>query len=167
MPYLIAIIGVVIIAAGFTLLRPEPTTTTTEQSVPLSSETMDTEETTSADQATMEVATETTRPADTPTSPYADGSFTARTSYFTPRRVEHVMDITLTVENGIVVDASILWDGSVAPKTPSHAGFDTTYKAQVVGKSLDSIALSRVGGASLTSESFNVAVEDIKDQAAS
>jgi hypothetical protein len=53
----------------------------------------------------------------------------------------------------------------LAPKTPSHTGFDTAYEAEVVGQPLDDLRLSRTGGASLTSDAFNEAVTDIKQQA--
>jgi|GEM_PF-885700 len=108
--------------------------------------------------------------ADTPAvvaanTSFADGSYTTRTSYFTPRRTEHIMDITLTVENDIVTGATIIWDGEAAPKTPSHSGFDAAYKAEVVGQPLEAISLSRVGGASLTSGAFNEAISTIQVEA--
>jgi hypothetical protein len=96
---------------------------------------------------------------------FVDGSYTVEASYFTPRRTEHLMDITLTLENGIVTDASIIWDGDVTPKTPNHIAFDEAYKAEVVGQPINEIYLSRVGGASLTSEAFNEAVQEIQTEA--
>jgi hypothetical protein len=102
---------------------------------------------------------------ETPNTSFVDGSYTTETAYFTPRRTQHVMDVTLTIENDVVTDASILWDGAVAPKTPSHSGFDAAYKEEVIGKSLSMIDLSRVGGASLTSDAFNEAVDTIQSEA--
>ncbi len=95
---------------------------------------------------------------------FKDGSYTVRASYYTPRRVEHLMDITVRVENDRVVDASILYDGKKA-ETPSHLNFDKAFKSEVIGKPLDAISLSRVGGASLTSTAFNEAMVEVKTEA--
>jgi len=94
----------------------------------------------------------------------ADGVHTAESSYFTPNRVRHDIVVTLTVAGGIVTAAEVEYDGG-GPSTPSNAGFDTAYRAVVVGQPIEDINLSRVGGASLTSESFNEAVQTILQQA--
>ena len=118
------------------------------------------------DAFTSGVAEPIPEPLDTPVVAgiYTDGSYTVETSYFTPARTEHEMDITLVVENDVVTDATIIYDGG-APSTGHHRRFDSAYKSAVIGVPLASISLSRVGGASLTSESFNEAVDTIQQQA--
>ncbi len=108
---------------------------------------------------------DTVAPNEDDVSSFVDGTYTTQTSYFTPRRTEHTMDVTFTLNDDIVTDVSILWDGSAEPKTPSHSGFDAAYKAEVVGRPLNEIFLSRVGGASLTSESFNEVIENVEIEA--
>lgn len=184
MPYIIAIVAIAIAAIAFTMLRSEPaiepdTTATTEEVRLPEESTTDTDalELDAEASATMpisdeepdisvvsEIVTDTPEAPTTETS-FADGSYTTQASYFTPRRTEHLMDITLTVENDVVTDASIIWDGDATPKTPSHSGFDVAYKAEVVGQPLSEINLSRVGGASLTSDAFNEAVDTIEAEA--
>jgi hypothetical protein len=99
-------------------------------------------------------------------SVFINGSYSADASYFTPRRVQHDMVITLEVENDVIVDANITYDGGPAG-TPNHTRFDEAYTTEVIGVSLSEVALSRTGGASLTSQAFNEAVEIIKADAAS
>jgi hypothetical protein len=175
MPYIIAAVVLVIGAVAFTVMQTNPTIeeevlTTTEEMRP-PQENAPTDETTGAptpeetpdESAVSGLAPEPT--TDAQSSNYADGTYTVQTSYFTPRRTEHVMDITLTLANGVVTDASILWDGEAEAKTPNHSSFDEAYKEEVVGQPLDAINLSRVGGASLTTEAFNEAVDSIQQEA--
>jgi hypothetical protein len=110
-------------------------------------------------------ATEQTTPDATPIATPSDQStYTARGEYLTPARTEHIIDVTLTLENGIVTDADIIYDEGNGFSNPHQQRFDGAYKAQVIGKSLSQINLSRVGGASVTSRSFNVVVTAIKAQ---
>lgn len=95
---------------------------------------------------------------------YDNGSYTAAAFYFTPARVRHDMDITLTITNDVVTNASVAYDGGPA-KTSTLERFDGAYKAAVIGVPLDELSLSRVGGASLTSSAFNDAVVEIRQQA--
>lgn len=90
-------------------------------------------------------------------------TYTAGASYFTPRRTEHEMDITFTLEGTTVTDTTILYDGAPAA-TPNHSAFDNAYREVVIGQDINSIELSRVGGASLTSTAFNEAVAEVRAQ---
>lgn len=181
MPIIIAIIVVVVGAMAFTVFQSSPATDTQPEVVAEEVRTVEEEsnasDTTVSAEAQIDVSAEEpdisvvseviedARPSDPDLTAFADGTYTTQTSYFTPRRTEHTMDITLTLENDIVVATEILWDGVTTPKTPSHSGFDAAYEAEVVGQPLNEIFLSRVGGASLTSESFNEAVETIEIEA--
>lgn len=86
---------------------------------------------------------------------------TATASYLTPRRKEHKVEVTLKLDGSTITDADINYDGGKA-NTPSHSAFDKAYKGEVVGKNIQDVSLSRVGGASLTSDAFNQAVQDIR-----
>ncbi len=88
-------------------------------------------------------------------------AFTSSASYLTPARTTHNIDVTLTVANGIVTDASVVYDKKEGFSNGNQERFNGAFKAEVVGKPLSTISLSRVGGASLTSEAFNTAVANI------
>jgi len=90
-------------------------------------------------------------------------TFVAEASYFTPRRTEHDLIITLELEGETIVASNITYDGGPAI-TPAHSGFDGAYSAEIIGQNINEIDLSRVGGASLTSVAFNEAVADIRAQ---
>jgi hypothetical protein len=97
-----------------------------------------------------------------PTPAVASGqTYSEKVSYLTPARTEHKLNISLTVAAGVVTGASIVYDEGAGFSNGHQERFDNAYKAQVVGKSLENISLSRVGGASLTSEAFNKAVATI------
>lgn len=94
------------------------------------------------------------------------GTYTADASYLTPRRTEHDITVELTVVNGIITDADVIYGGpDGAPENPNQTAFDEAFAAEVIGQPIDDVELSRVGGASLTSNAFNEAVAEIAVQA--
>lgn len=102
------------------------------------------------------------------TATYADGTYTASASYLTPRRTEHLVGVTLTIENDVVVDSVVTYDGAAGEySNDNQARFDQAYSAEVIGQPLDAISLSRVGSASLTSGAFNEAKAKIATEARS
>ena len=93
-------------------------------------------------------------------------SYTSQASYTTPAKKTHEIDVTIAVENGIAVETNVVYDDKVEGySNPNQERFDGVYKTEVIGKKLEDINLSRVGGASLTSKAFNEAVADIIKQA--
>lgn len=180
MPIIIAVVVIVVGIVAFTMFQSDPIgdtepTNTTETSRQIEEETdnensdieieTEIEASTNDQDVTVTSEIESAVPPIQSDTNFEDGSYTTQVSYFTPRRTEHIMDITLTIENDIVVDTEIVWDGDIEPKTPSHSGFDAAYESEVVGRSLSTVNLSRVGGASLTSEAFNEAVQAIEVEA--
>lgn len=76
------------------------------------------------------------------------------------------IDVTLEVSNGVVKSADVMYGNKeTGYQHPLQERFDAVYKSEVIGKKLEDINLSRVGGASLTSKAFNEAVADIIKQA--
>lgn len=101
-------------------------------------------------------------------STYADGTYTASATYLTPRRTEHEVGVTLTLEDDVVVDSTVTFNGVEGEyDNDNQARFDQAYTEEVVGQPLDAVSLSRVGGASLTSGAFNEAKTKIVTQASS
>ncbi len=157
MPIVVAILGVIMVVLGvllFTLSPAEETTPVVQTEEMNRTETMEAEE---------EAVVETEPLVDVETSLMAN-TYTGSGTYLTPARTSHEIEVSLTVENGIVTAADVIYDGGEGFSNPNQERFDGAYEAQVVGKSLDSISLSRVGGASLTSEAFNQAVAAIRAQ---
>jgi hypothetical protein len=164
MPIVVAVLGVIIVVMGvlfFTLSPAEETT-----SVPVVTEEMNRTE-------SMELDTETTvetEPLDeTPTSLVDDATeaiaavtLSGTGTYLTPARTSHKIDVSLTLEDGIVTAADVVYDNGEGFSNPNQERFDGAYQAEVIGKPLSEISLSRVGGASLTSAAFNEAVAEIK-----
>jgi len=96
---------------------------------------------------------------------YQDGTYSADGNYISPNGQETV-GVQLTLAGGSVSDVVITPHPS-NPNTRKFQGeFASGIKAQIVGKPLDEIKVSKVAGSSLTSGGFNQAVEKIKADAA-
>ena len=145
MHFIVAIIIILIAGITFTLMRPDQTPekisnqTTTER----------TEEENSATQVA-----------------YKDGTYTAKVTYPTPKRDIYSLDVTLVFVNNVVIDSSIVYSqGAEGDKNVER--FEGAYRTKILGVSIDEINLSRVGGASLTTNAFNEAFAIIKADAKS
>jgi len=168
MPYVIAF-AIIIVAAGALLLfrQPveEPVTANTSPAVESENNVPEgfTPPTTPPPSAAVEGEVSTPE-IETELEPaVSTETYSALASYFTPRRTGHEMLITLELEGETVVDADVTYDGATA-QSPNHTSFDNAYATEVIGKNINDVQLSRVGGASLSSDAFNEAVADIKAQ---
>jgi hypothetical protein len=146
MPYIIALILIVVLGIGFTLFQQNKTTT--------------------PEPTAQEITTPATDAIPGSVADYKDGQHKTQVTYQTPKRDVYLMDVSLTVVNDIVTDAEIAYSQG-AEKDPNAQKFDAAYRVEVIGKDIDSINLSRVGGASLTTGAFNNALANIKADAKS
>lgn len=97
---------------------------------------------------------------------YKDGTYSATGSYVSPGGTQSIK-VSVTLKNNVVTDTEAQ-SGAVDSQSEEFQGqFIDGYKPLVVGKSLNSINLSRVSGSSLTSQGFNNAIEQIKSEAKS
>lgn len=96
---------------------------------------------------------------------YADGTYTAQGAYATPETVETIT-VTVTLEDDVITSVEV--EGTPQrPQSREHqAQFIGGIAAQVVGRDIDSIHVTRVAGSSLTSGGFSQAIEVIKREAA-
>ena len=95
---------------------------------------------------------------------YQDGTYSADGTYVSPNGTETV-GVELTLASGTVTAVNITQHPS-NPNTRKFQGeFAGGIAAQVVGKSIDKLNVSKVAGSSLTSGGFNQAVEKIKSEA--
>lgn len=96
---------------------------------------------------------------------YADGTYSASGSYQAPSGTETV-DVTVTLKDDVITDVEVVGEAT-DPQAKQHQGeFISGIAAEVVGKDIDQISVSRVSGSSLTSGGFNAAIETIKAEAA-
>lgn len=98
-------------------------------------------------------------------SAYKDGTYSANGEYFVEGR--EAIGVSLTLKNDIVTDASVTLQAKDKTSKNYQRMFADNFKSQVVGKSISSLKLNKVSGASLTTQGFNNAVSIIKSQAAS
>ena len=97
-------------------------------------------------------------------SVYQDGTYSADGNYVSPNGTETV-GVELTLASGKVTAVNITQHPS-NPNTRKFQGeFAGGIAAQVVGKSIDELNVSKVAGSSLTSGGFNQALDKIKAEA--
>ena len=95
---------------------------------------------------------------------YKDGTYSADGNYVSPNGTETV-GVQLTLAAGKVSDVQITQHPS-NPNTRKFQGqFAGGIAAQVVGRNIDELNVSKVAGSSLTSGGFNQAVAKIKSEA--
>ena len=100
------------------------------------------------------------------TSQYADGTDVVEQEYYAWPNLYEPMQTTITLEDGIVVDAVQKYatvDYSHSYNYQRH--FDSLYKDVVIGMPLDDAPIARVGQATETTDGFNDALLAIKEKA--
>jgi len=95
---------------------------------------------------------------------YKDGTYTADGSYQTPETVEKI-SVSITVHDDAVTAVEVTGDPQAAETKHYQGQFIGGISAQVVGKKLDDISVSRVSGSSLTSKGFTQALDAIRTEA--
>ncbi|MFF2344184.1 FMN-binding protein [Pseudarthrobacter sp. NPDC058119] len=95
---------------------------------------------------------------------YKDGTYSADGNYVSPNGTETV-GVQVTLAAGKVTDVKITQHPS-NPNTRKFQGqFAGGIAAQVVGRNIDELNVSKVSGSSLTSGGFNQALAKIKAEA--
>jgi uncharacterized protein with FMN-binding domain len=109
-------------------------------------------------------STEGVDPGADTSAEYADGTYTATGDYVSPAGPSQVT-VEITLENDAVTDVTV----TPLSTDPTAKGFQTKFAdgiaGVIVGKDVDTLAVSRVGGSSLTSGGFNDALAQIKAEA--
>lgn len=157
MPIVVAVLGLIIVVMGAVFfLSPDQAAT------PATDNTVTTPVNRTEAMQAAEEANVSTNPSPTPDTALVPETVTGSANYFTPARVEHKVTVILTLEGNVVTDANVLYNDLETYSDPNQELFDTAYQPLVIGKTLDQISLSRVGGASLTTNAFNDALAKIK-----
>ena len=113
------------------------------------------------------VKTVNTVPANTPaqpSSPYADGTYSADGSYDSPAGPESIA-VSITLKDGIIIDSSVGNKADNRTSSRYQNMFIAGYKTYVVGKGIASVRVGKVSGSSLTGAGFNAALAKIKTEA--
>ncbi len=157
MPIVVAVLGIIIVVLGAVIfLSPTPSTAPTTETT-VTEEANRTEEMQAAEELSVP-----TEPNQNPDAALTPETVTESATYLTPARVEHKVTVVLTLEGDVVTDSNVLYNDLETYSDPNQELFDTAYQPLVIGKTLDQISLSRVGGASLTTGAFNDALAKIK-----
>lgn len=101
--------------------------------------------------------------ADT-SAEYEDGTYTATGGYVAPSGPEEVV-VELTLEDDVVTAVEVTPQATDGNAKNFQGQFASGISAEIVGKDIDTLNVSRVGGSSLTSGGFNDALEQIKAEA--
>lgn len=98
------------------------------------------------------------------TNTYSNGSYTGSGSYTSPGGTEEV-EVTITLDGNKITDATVTTDPASPTSQQYQNEFKSGFKSLVVGKNIDDVKLSKVSGSSLTSQGFNAAIQQIKQEA--
>jgi uncharacterized protein with FMN-binding domain len=121
---------------------------------------------TSTDDAANDTAATQDTGGGASTAAYTDGEYTAEGDYTTPGGQESVT-VTVTLADNVVTALEVEGSGG-SPNTQRYQGeFIDNIDAEVVGKNIDELDVSKVAGSSLTSQGFNSAIDTIKSDATS
>ena len=101
---------------------------------------------------------------NTASGTYKDGTYVINDNYQSPGGSENIKT-TVTLKDGIVTDATVTQNANNAESASHQATFAKSYKSKVIGKAIDTLNISRVSGASLTTSAFNDALEQIRTKA--
>lgn len=98
-------------------------------------------------------------------SSFKDGSYSSTINYFVQGNRESIT-VSITIANNAVASVENQLTESNSTSAEYQGAFDSNYKSFVVGKKISSINLSRVAGATETTDAFMQALQKIKTNAA-
>ena len=101
---------------------------------------------------------------DTASTGYTDGTYTVDAGYQAPSGRESIQ-VTLTVAGDAVTAVTVTGDATDREAREYQNRFASAIGSEAVGRNLSGLTVSRVAGASLTSNAFDAALDDIRSQA--
>lgn len=169
----IVISAVIVIAAYFLIFRKDDDLRSTASTVSSVTSSVSTEasDTAAKNNTTTSTASNTTasandQPAATSTA-YVDGTYTASVNYAVPEGGANTLKVTLVLANDTVSSVTTVSTYSERESSEYVNGFKSRISSAVSGKPIESAFVGRIGGASLTSEAFNQALNAILNDAKS
>ena len=98
------------------------------------------------------------------TNAYADGTYTVDAGYQAPSGSESIT-VELTIADDTVTAVTVTGDATDREASHYQRRFASAIPADVVGQDISGVSVSRVAGASLTSNGFNSALDEIRSKA--
>lgn len=95
---------------------------------------------------------------------YKDGTYTVSDTYPSPGGEEDIK-VVLTLEDQIVASVDVIQEANQRESAEYQALFQAGYKSRVIGRAIDTLQLNHVSGSSLTTQAFDEALEQIRNQA--
>ncbi len=102
--------------------------------------------------------------SDTSTAKYKDGQYDVVGDYVSPGGPEQI-EVKVTLKDNVISDAEVTAKAERPMSKQFQQTFIENYKAQVIGKNINEVNLSKVSGSSLTPQGFNDAITKIKTEA--
>jgi len=116
-------------------------------------------------QSTTTALPSTITPTTTNTSNLKNGTYTSTVSYNVPHGSTDSITVTATIANGVITDVKNAHYAADRESQSYQNWFELEYKPLVIGKTPTNVLLSRIGGASLTTNAFNRAISNIQVKA--
>lgn len=98
------------------------------------------------------------------TTTYKDGTYTANVTYYVPHGSNN-LTAKVTVAGNKITTVTVNDDYSDNESAMYVDSFESAIKSAVVGHDLGSLSLSRIGGATLTTQAFDDALTTIRNDA--
>lgn len=95
---------------------------------------------------------------------YKDGTYDASANFQTPDGIDGIT-VKVTIANNVITSVSADTTASSRESQQYDDAFLSSYKSEVVGKNVNEVHLNRTAGASLTSDGFNKALDEIRQNA--
>lgn len=157
----------VLVAAGITGVwlfgKSDTTASTSATTASTEAQSSDSTANTTATTAATDTATSTSTAASS--ASYKDGTYNATISYTVPHGYSNSVMASITISGGKITAADVNNDYSDNESGMYIDSFTAAIKNAVVGQSIDGLSLSRIGGASLTTQAFDDALSSIRNDA--
>jgi len=91
------------------------------------------------------------------------GIYDTEVSYRVPSGEENIK-VSITIDKDVISDIKVNLSKTDKQSLEYQTGFENSYKSLVLGKNIKEVNLSRVGGASLTTNAFMEAIKSISQK---
>ena len=91
------------------------------------------------------------------------GNYDTEVSYRVPSGEENIK-VSITIDKDVISDIKVNLSKTDKQSLEYQTGFENSYKSLVLGKNIKEVNLSRIGGASLTTNAFMEAIKSISQK---
>jgi uncharacterized protein with FMN-binding domain len=159
----VAISAVLLIGIYVLVIDKKPNTNSTAATTSQTAST--TSDTSSSAAAPQTTSSTPSTSATVSNATYKDGTYNASATYSVPREYTNSIKVTLTVKDGKITNVTTNSQTDDRESEAYISDFESSVSSAVVGKSLANLSANRIGGASLTTEGFNEALQQIQSNA--